>query len=1051
MYNIKFSKITYNNLISNYDEEGKTLFEDGFGELFDIKITPIIYQDYYIKPCKVLKYEFILKYSSYKDPFYVICVDENDNYIMKKCSIDGSFVCKHFYALVRYVESLDLKLDYDKYEQAFSDLEEEKRKEEYKKKRKETLQRLGSFIEEIDNFDVLTQNEKMSIECRADLGDVNTLSIRVGSTKKFVVPNIQEFLGAIKNNELLTYGKKFSFVHSLDSFDDFSKKVITFLASFASSEQYSKKELFLTPIKFERLIELHKKKYLHIGSYNENSNYFVTETKVSPKLFLDENFMLTIKGALDLIEGYTKDYLLINNKIVEVDNNDPAYRKLLSLVMKDKGLSFKYIKDVFEKKIYPRFSENIEISPEVADKIKTGKYQIESYFDLNDEGIILQSKYFKDGKEIQLSKINDVPYKIKRYLSYIKNLGFVDDKINDPSHMYNFLHADLTDLKKISDIYLSDNIKDVKTKKMQRVSARMSYKTGMLDICFEESGFSDEELFKIINSLKKKIRFVKLNKNTIIEVDEEDAEKLLNTINTFKLDPKKLNETQNVPLYQTLKIASDDLDIIDYTIDDSLKKLINEIVEFKKLDIKVPSSLKNVLREYQVDAYKWMKVLSKHNFCGVLADDMGLGKTLEVISVILSSEEKKPSLIVCPKSLCYNWKNEFSLWAKELDVVNVIGNINDRKDIISKIDEKKKVIYISSYDSLRNDIDLYKNVKFNYLILDEAQSIKNHNTLKAKSVKKIKSIHRFVLTGTPIENSVVDLWSIFDFLMPEYLGDYSNFRSRYEEAVVSGNADEVSGALIRKISPFVLRRTKKEVLKDLPDKIETIQIASMEEKQRLIYEAQLRKTREILTNPKASKIEILSSLTRLRQICVHPQLYLDNYDGRSAKFDLLMELLEDYIATDHKVIIFSQFTSAFTLLEPLLNDKKYEYFLLTGKTSAEDRISMANRFNDKDDKHKVFLVSLKAGGTGLNLIGDDIVIHLDPWWNYAVENQATDRAHRIGQKNVVQVIKMICENSIEQKVIELQRIKKEVAERIILSDEENYNNINLTDLKYLLD
>lgn len=1051
MYNIKYSKITYNNLISNYEEEGKTLFEDGFGELFDINITPIIYQDYYIKPCKVLKYEFVLKYSSYKDPFYVICVDENDNYIMKKCSIDGGFVCKHFYALVRYVESLDLKLDYDKYEQVFSDLEEEKRKEEYKKKRKETLQRLGSFIEEIDNFDVLIQNEKMSIECRVDLGDVNTLSIRVGSTKKFVVPNIQEFLGAIKNNELLTYGKKFSFVHSLDSFDDFSKELITFLASFASSEQYSKKELLLTPIKFERLIELHKKKYLHIGSYNENNNYFVTDTKVSPKLFLDKNFMLTIKGALDLIEGYTKDYLLMNNKIVEVDTNDPAYRKLLSLVMKDKELSFNYIKDVFEKKIYPRFSENIEISPEIADKIKTGKYQIESYFDLNDEGIIVQSKYFKDGKEIQLSKINDVPYKIKRYLSYIKNLGFVDDKINDPSHMYNFLHADLTELKKISDIYLSDNIKDVKTKKMQRVSARMSYKTGMLDICFEESGFSDEELFKIINSLKRKIRFVKLNKNTIIEVDEEDAEKLLNTINTFKLDPKKLNETQNVPLYQTLKVVSDDLDIIDYTIDDSLKKLINEIVEFKKLDIKVPSSLKNVLREYQVDAYKWMKVLSKHNFCGVLADDMGLGKTLEVISVILSSEEKKPSLIVCPKSLCYNWKNEFSLWAKELDVVNVIGNINDRKDIISKIDEKKKVIYISSYDSLRNDIDLYKSVKFNYLILDEAQSIKNHNTLKAKSVKKIKSIHRFVLTGTPIENSVVDLWSIFDFLMPEYLGDYSSFRSRYEEAVVSGNADEVSGALIRKISPFVLRRTKKEVLKDLPDKIETIQIASMEEKQRLIYEAQLRKTREILTNPKASKIEILSSLTRLRQICVHPQLYLDNYDGRSAKFDLLMELLEDYIAADHKVIIFSQFTSAFTLLEPLLNDKKYEYFLLTGKTSAEDRISMANRFNDKDDKHKVFLVSLKAGGTGLNLIGADIVIHLDPWWNYAVENQATDRAHRIGQKNVVQVIKMICENSIEQKVIELQRIKKEVAERIILSDEENYNNINLTDLKYLLD
>lgn len=1051
MYNIKYSKIPNNFLISNYEAEGKTLFEEGFGQLFEIKITPIIYQDFYIKACKVLKYEFILKYSSYKEPFYTICIDENDNYIVKKCSIDGGFACKHFYAFVRYVESLDLNLDYEKYEQVFLELEEEKRKEEYKKKRKETLLKLGNFIDEIDNFDVLIQNEKMEIECRAELGEVNTLSIRVGNSKKFVVQNVQEFLKAVKDNELLTYGKKFSFVHSLDAFDDFSKEIITFLASFASSEYYSKKELLLTQIKFERLIELHKKRNLYIGTYSENNNYFVTDSKISPKLFLDENFRLSIKGATNLIEGYTKDYLLINNKVVEVDNNDHAYRKLLSLVMKEKDLSFDYIKDVFEKKIYPRFSDYIDVSPEIADKIKTGKYQIESYFDLNDEGITLQSKYYKDGKEIQLSKINDVPYKIKRYLSYIKNLGFEENRISNPSHMYNFLHADLGELKKISDIYLSDNIKDVKTRKMQRLSARMSYKTGMLDICFEESGFSDEELFKIINSLKKKIRFVKLNKNTIIEVDEEDAEKLLNTINTFKLDPKKLNETQNVPLYQSLKMSDNDLDIIDYTIDDSLKKLINEIVQFKKLDIEVPNSLKNVLREYQVDAYKWMKVLSKHNFCGILADDMGLGKTLEVISVILSSDEKKPSLIVCPKSLCYNWKNEFSLWAKEIEVINVIGSINDRKEIISQIDGNKKIVYISSYDSLRNDIDLYKNNKFNYLILDEAQSIKNHNTLKAKSVKKIKSNHRFVLTGTPIENSVVDLWSIFDFLMPDYLGDYSSFRSRYEEAVVSGNADEVSSSLIKKISPFVLRRTKKEVLKDLPDKIETIQIATMEEKQRLIYEAQLRKTREILTNPKASKIEILSSLTRLRQICVHPGLYLDDYDGKSAKFDLLMELLEDYISTGHKVIIFSQFTSAFSILEPLLTEKKYEYFLLTGKTSAENRIDMANKFNDKDDNHKIFLVSLKAGGTGLNLVGADIVIHLDPWWNYAVENQATDRAHRIGQKNVVQVIKIICENSIEQKVIELQRIKKEVAERIILSDEENYNNINLTDLKYLLD
>lgn len=1050
MYQLEYNKIPKKLLIKNCEENGRTLYDEGFGDLFEVKYECMINKEDG-RFTRILAYEFYLKYSMLEAPFLSVLVDKDDKIVEEKCFIDNySPGCKHFFALVRYYDNLDIKLNIEDINKKFEALEAKILEEEYQKKRKESLKHIETFLKDIDKYDTLVQSKKMSIDCRINLDFDICLSIRVGDEKKYVVQNIYDFVTAVRENKLVSYGKKFSFVHSLEAFDDFSREIVTFLASFAYSEYNTKKELRLSPIKAERIIELFKNRYLYVEYFSEDYKYFVSDKMITPKLYLDENHRLKLKDVKEIIEGYSKDFVISGNVIYELENKDPAYRKLITTLIEEKGISFEYIKDIFEKTIYPRFSDNIEVDEKIKDTIKLEDYQISSYFNYDNGALVLESKYKKGEKDIKLEELKQCPYKINRYLSYVKNLGFEENRVEDPKLVYNFLHTDLSELKKISNIYLSESLMTVKTTKMKSMSAHMSYRTGMLDICFEESGFSDEDLYRIITNLKKKVRFIKLNKDTIIEVDEQDANKLLNTIDTFKLDTKKLSEAQSVPLYQSLKMA-DDIDIVDYTLDESLKNLIQEIINFKNLDIKVPTSLKNVMREYQVDAYKWMKTLVKHNFCGVLADDMGLGKTLEIISVILSDKTNSPSLIVCPKSLCYNWKNEFSLWAKDIKVVNVIGSINERKQIIDNINVKEKTIYVSSYDSLRNDIDLYKGKKFNFLVLDEAQSIKNHNTLKAKSVKKVKSAHRFVLTGTPIENSVVDLWSIFDFLMPEYLGDYSSFRSLYEEAVVSGNAEEVVNKLIRKISPFVLRRTKKEVLKDLPEKIETIQIATMDDDQRLIYEAKLRETKEILVRPDSSKIEILSCLTRMRQICVHPELFVEGYKGSSAKFDLLLDLLEEYLTNGHKVIIFSQFTSAFNLLGPIFNKKKYKYFVLTGKTSAEDRLEMANQFNLPEDEHKIFMVSLKAGGTGLNLVGADIVIHLDPWWNYAVENQATDRAHRIGQKNVVQVVKIICENSIEQKVIELQNIKKEVAERIIVSDEENYNNINVTDIKYLLE
>lgn len=1052
MYKLRFDKIPIDSIYSSYLNKGESLYEEGFGELFEIVTTPVL-RDENNLTIKCLKYEFYLKYTTFRRPLFVIYVDENDEYVYRYCAYDDTRYCEHIIAIIKYTESIDYKIDYDEIDKKFEGLLQEKREAEYKKIRKQKLEKLEKFISDLDKFDVLTQTEKMEIDCKIEYNEYRDsyhLTIRVGTkSKKYVVPSIYDFLYAVRNSSLVTYGKNFSFVHSLEAFDEDSQKIIQFLATFTSYEYHNKKEISLKPVKLENLLTLLKDKYIYFMTFSECTKYLVCGS-INPKMYMDKNYILKVLGAEQYLEGYTKDYILYDKKVFEVEQRDPAYRNLLKLIMKNENFSFDYIKDVFEKKIYPRFSDDIEISEDIKDEIKVVEYNIESYFDYDNDSIILSTKYFKGKKEIDIDKLSNFPYKIKRYLSYINNLGFRENVISSNDLIYNFLHSNLQDLRNVATIYLSDRIKALQLKKMTIPQAHMSYNTGMLNVCFEESGFTDEELYRIITNLKKKSRFIKLNKNTIIEVDQSDANKLLNTIDTFKLDAKRLNEIQNIPLYQTLKLSDNDIDIVNYTLDESLKNLIKEIINFKDLKINVPKSLSKVMREYQKDAFKWMKTLIKHNFCGILADDMGLGKTLEIISVILSCDVKKPSLIVCPKSLCYNWKNEFSIWAKDIETNIIIGSSAERNVQIDNIQSNKKVIYIASYDSVRNDIDLYKNIKFNYLVLDEAQSIKNHNTLKAKSVKQIKSDHRFVLTGTPIENSVVDLWSIFDFLMPDYLGNYTDFRSKYEEAVVSGNQNEVSNQLIKKISPFVLRRTKKEVLKDLPEKIETIQIASMDKEQRLIYEAELRRTRDMMTGV-GSKIEILACLTRLRQACVHPKLYVDNYTGLSAKYELLNELLDDYISSGHKVIIFSQFTTAFDLLTPLLNEKGYEYFVLTGKTSAEDRLQMAKEFNKEDDAHKIFLVSLKAGGTGLNLVGADIVIHLDPWWNVAAENQATDRAHRIGQKNVVQVIKIICENSIEQKVIELQNIKKNISDTIILSDEENYNNINLTDLKDLLD
>ena len=450
-----------------------------------------------------------------------------------------------------------------------------------------------------------------------------------------------------------------------------------------------------------------------------------------------------------------------------------------------------------------------------------------------------------------------------------------------------------------------------------------------------------------------------------------------------------------------------------------LKSLKNMLLNLDNINFNIPKNLNGVLRNYQEKGFKWLNTLDYLGFGGILGDEMGLGKTFQTIAFLLS-KENSISLIVAPTSLVFNWYSEFKKFAPSLKVVMVNKSPSEREEIIK--DYKKYDILITTYNLVKRDLESYKKIFFHYVILDEAQNIKNPSSQNAKSVKELKSKNRFALTGTPIENSLMELWSIFDFIMPNYLYDENKFTTRYyrrleEEPVIIEE-------LKRLVTPFILRRYKKDVIKELPDKIEKKLIIPMEEEQKKVYKAYSDHIKALIEKKvindefKSSKIEILSYITKLRQIAIDPSLVMDKYLGGSGKMEAILELVTQGIEENHKILIFSQFTSVLKNISKLfkLNDISFSY--LDGSTPSKERGKLVEDFNK--NLNSVFLISLKAGGTGLNLTSADIVIHFDPWWNPAVEDQASDRAHRIGQKNVVEVIKMISENSIEEKIVNLQ-------------------------------
>ncbi len=629
-----------------------------------------------------------------------------------------------------------------------------------------------------------------------------------------------------------------------------------------------------------------------------------------------------------------------------------------------------------------------------------------------------------------------------------KNILVLSSKPGEEDSLYSFISRDLAELDKLGDVYLSDAIKSINIKKAPKVSLGVSVVSDLLELTLVPEDLSLKELDDILSRYDRKKKFYRLKNGDILKLTSEDMELMYTLKDGLGLASKDiLSGHASVPMYRALFLnelseKSADYEYTRLSRGGNFKNLINSFKDPESANYEIPESLGDVLRDYQKKGYMWLRTLKTNRFGAVLADDMGLGKTLQILTLLLSLKEEalkegrksRCSLIVCPASLVYNWQHEIKRFTPSLKCDLAVGIKPDRVRVTSEIDEEETDVIITSYDLLRRDIDLYKYLSFECMIIDEAQFIKNQTTQVARAVKSISASFKAALTGTPIENRLSELWSIFDFCMPGYLFSYKNFKEILEIPAIAEGDEAAMLRLKKMIAPFVLRRLKKDVLTDLPDKLEENIVTQMTKGQQELYRAHLQQVKMLVSSKSDSEIRndrimILSELTRLRQLCCDPGLIYDGYDGGSAKAELCVEIMKSAAESGHKVLLFSQFTSMLERLVTLFQKEGISHYLLTGSTKKEDRIKLVDAFQEDDTT--VFCISLKAGGTGLNLTAADIVVHYDHWWNVAVENQATDRAHRIGQKNVVTVYRLIMKNTIEERIIELQNKKKELADQLL--------------------
>ncbi len=622
---------------------------------------------------------------------------------------------------------------------------------------------------------------------------------------------------------------------------------------------------------------------------------------------------------------------------------------------------------------------------------------------------------------------------IKEYFPHLtKTMGTTACDTDDDS-LFRLVSEGIPALGRTAVLYISETVKNIKLHSFPAVSAAVRMESGLLKMNIETE-LSPAVLSAALSAYRQKKHYIRLKNGDFLLLQNDAMQRFGHVADGVGISSSELKRTElSLPAYRALYL--DSVTDIKVVKDKSFTELVALISESNAENTEVSQNFKGTLRDYQKHGLWWLETLSNCGFGGILADDMGLGKTVQVLALLANYKEKHDTLralVVCPASLVLNWEYEAKKFTPHLKTMCILGGNSDRKQLINACKDAELVI--TSYDMLKRDVAFYEDITFDFEIIDEAQYIKNHNTQNAKSVKMIRAYSRFALTGTPIENGIAELWSIFDYLMPGYLYSYSRFRRLFEVPVIREGDKTALSELKKMTSPFILRRLKRDVLQELPEKTETVLHSRMSPEQEKLYFANLSSMHQELSQEFAedkgqNRIMVLAMLMRLRQICCDPALLYENYKEESSKMELCINLIESTIEAGHKLLVFSQFTGILDRIGQKLRRRHIPYYLLQGSTPKEDRLAQVAAFNQDDTP--VFLISLKAGGTGLNLTGADVVIHYDPWWNLSVQNQATDRAHRIGQKNKVTVYKLIAKNTIEEKILELAEKKQSLADNVL--------------------
>lgn len=971
-------------------------------------------------------------------------------------------------------------------------------------------QLLNTFLEINNKEEELAQDGTSSIKLVPiflynDTDKKLKVEFKIGNEQLTKINNLPDFFERMLNREKYKYNNVLEFIHEENAFEEQSRPLLKFLLKYAEIIKYANdvnnnyahygrnfnvNNVVLSNTGLDELFEILKGKTVEFETKTGERKIQFIDEPIDIKFILEKSdestYCLTPNidvYGYDIFYGKNYSYFLIDNKmhkcLPKVENRNlellEVYKKnyTQSIVFNENNLRN------FFAIVVPKIKDNFKIKN--IDKEQIEKYMpkdlyVKIYLDYNEKGYIIADVKFCYGN-VEFNPIKNVNLEITRnaiqeneVLDTFVQTGFMLDSANarlvlaNDEKIYNFLSKEIEDYMKKFEVLVAEDFKKKDIKKIKIKSIGVKIENNLLDINLEDFKFNIYEIKDIINKYKLRKKFYRLKDGTYISLEKNSSLDFLeNLTDNIEIEDENVEENSiKLPIYRALYLEKIFKNMPNTNIqkNEYYKNMISQI-EDRQIDLstKIPPKLNAELRTYQKIGYKWLRTLEQYKMGGILADDMGLGKTIQLLAVILSYVQKnkgnvKPSIIICPSSLALNWYNEIQKFTPTLKALVISDDYLERKRKIEEIG--KYQVIITSYDSLKRDIDLYENYCFKYVVADEAQYIKNNNTKNSKAIKTINAETKFALTGTPIENSLSELWSIFDFIMPGYLYKYKKFKELYETPIIKEQNEDVMNKLKKQIEPFVLRRTKGEVLTELPDKTVTILNNEMSEEQYNIYMSYMAQARKEIMSQidingfEKSQIKILSLLMRLRQICCHPKLFLREYEGESSKLNQCIEIIQDAVLGGHKILLFSSYTSMFEIIEKKLKNIGVKYLKLTGQTKVGERIELVDKFNT-DENIKVFLISLKAGGTGLNLTGADMVIHYDPWWNLSAENQATDRTYRIGQKRNVQVYKLITKNSIEEKIYELQQKKAKLIDNMLSTDATFINKLSKDDILALFE